>query len=122
MKIVILGAGAYELAPALLDDLFVQYQTVCDLWVVDDSLDTAELTARAAQSLARAAALPARVFYTANPRKALPDADYVLWCREAPDAADFARDLAALDAIGLGKQARPFGGIGGAMTDRKSVV
>ena len=116
MKIVILGAGAYELAPALLDDLFVQYQTVCDLWIVDDSLDTAELTARAAQSLARAAALPARVFYTANPRKALPDADYVLWCHEAPDAADFARDLAALDAIGLGKQARPFGGIGGAMT------
>ena len=27
MKIVILGAGAYELAPALLDDLFVQTHT-----------------------------------------------------------------------------------------------
>lgn len=115
MKIVILGAGAYELAPALLDDLFVQTHTVCDLWLVDDSLDVAELTARAAQALAKAAAVPARFFYTANPRKALSGADYVLWCRDARDPQAFLRDQKALDAIGLGKQARPLGGIAGAM-------
>ena len=116
MKIVILGAGAYELAPALLDDLFVQNHTVCDLWLVDRSLDVAELTARAAQALAKAAAVPARFFYTANARKALAGADYVLWCRDplSPDA--FARDLKTLDDIGLGKQMRPFGGIGGALS------
>lgn len=115
MKIVILGAGAYELAPALLDDLFVQTHTVCDLWLVDDSLDVAELTARAAQALAKAAAIPARFFYTANPRKALSGADYVLLCRDACGPHAFLRDQKALDAIGLGKQARPFGGIAGAM-------
>ena len=115
MKIVILGAGAYDLAPALLDDLFVQTHTVCDLWLVDRSLDVAELTARAAQALAKAAAIPARFFYTANAAKALAGADYVLWCRDPLSPEAFARDLKALDDIGLGKQMRPFGGIGGAL-------
>ena len=115
MKIVILGAGAYDLAPALLDDLFVQTHTVCDLWLVDRSLDVAELTARAAQALAKAAAIPARFFYTANAAKALTGADYVLWCRDSLSPEAFAGDLKALDDIGLGKQMRPFGGIGGAL-------
>ena len=64
LKIVLAGAGAYHFAPAILEDLFMGQKTPVEVWMVDSDLDMAELTARAAQSLARAFGTPARFYYT----------------------------------------------------------
>lgn len=121
MKIVIAGAGAYAFAPAILEDLFVKTHTTCELWLVDGDLDTAQLTARAAQALCKGAGLLSRIFYTQQLHAALDGADYVVFCQDFIDAQHWARDQKALEEIGLGKQMRTFGGIGGAMHSLRCV-
>ena len=114
-KIVIAGAGAYHFAPAIFEDLFVRYRMPCELWLVDMDLDMAELSARGAQALARAFGVDARFYYTTQLRKAVFSADAVIVCADFLDEAAWKMDFAALDAVGLGKQARLRGGLGGAM-------
>ena len=114
-KIVIAGAGAYHFAPAILEDLFVRLRMPCELWLVDADLDMAELTARGAQALARAFGVPARFYYTTRLEKAVFSADGVIVCADFLDEDAWKRDFEALDAVGLGKQARLRGGLGGAM-------
>ena len=114
-KIVIAGAGAYHFAPAIFEDLFVRYRMPVEVWMVESDLDMAELSARAAQALAKAFGAEARFYYTTQLSKATFSADAVIFCADFLDEEAWKKDLAALDEVGLGKQARLRGGIGGAM-------
>lgn len=114
-KIVIAGAGAYHFAPAIFEDLFVRYHMPVEAWMVDADLDMAELSARAAQSLARAFGVQARFYYTTQLKKAIFSADAVIVCADFLDEEAWKKDLESLDSVGLGKQVRLRGGIGGAM-------
>lgn len=114
-KIVIAGAGAYHFAPAIFEDLFVRFRMPVELWLVDADLDMAELSARAAQALARAFGVEARFYYTTQLHKAVFSADAVVVCSDFLDEAAWRQDFEALDAVGLGKQVRLRGGLGGAM-------
>ena len=114
-KIVIAGAGAYHFAPAIFEDLFVKNRMPVEVWMVDADLDMAELSARAAQSLAKAFGAETRFYYTTQLKKATFSADAVILCADFLDEEAWKQDLEALDSVGLGKQARLRGGIGGAM-------
>ena len=114
-KIVIAGAGSYHFAPAIFEDLFVRWRMPVEVWMVDSDLDMAELSARAAQALAKAFGTEARFYYTTQLSKATFSADAVIFCADFLDEEAWKKDLAALDEVGLGKQARLRGGIGGAM-------
>lgn len=121
MKIVIAGAGAYAFAPALLDDLFVKTRTNCELWLVEGDLNNAELTARAAQAVSKSMGLATPIFYTSSLYQALPGADYVIFCQDFIDPKRWMDDQKKLDEIGLGKQMRTMGGIGGAVHALKCI-
>ncbi|MBP3655833.1 MAG: hypothetical protein J6K32_03970 [Clostridia bacterium] len=114
-KIVIAGAGAYHFAPGILEDLFVRYRMACEVWMVDADLDMAELTARGAQALARGFGVEARFYYTTQLKKAIFSADAVVLCADFLDEEAWKKDYEMLDAVGLGKQVRLRGGVGGAM-------
>ena len=114
-KIVIAGAGSYHFAPAILEDLFVRWRMPVEVWMVDSDLDMAELSARGAQALAKAFGAEARFYYTTQLSKATFSADAVIFCADFLDEESWKKDLAALDEVGLGKQVRLRGGIGGAM-------
>ena len=114
-KIVIAGAGSYHFAPAIFEDLFVRWRMPVEVWMVDSDLDMAELSARAAQALAKAFGTEARFYYTTQLSKATFSADAVIFCADFLDEEAWKKDLEALDEVGLGKQARLRGGIGGAM-------
>ena len=57
----------------------------------------------------------ARFYYTTQLSKATFSADAVIFCADFLDEEAWKQDLKALDEVGLGKQARLRGGIGGAM-------
>lgn len=114
-KIVIAGAGAYHFAPALFEDLFVRYRMPVEVWMVDSDLDMAELSARGAQALARGFGCEARFYYTTQLKKCIFSADAVIFCADFLDEEAWNMDLKALEEVGLYKQARLRGGIGGAM-------
>ena len=114
-KIVIAGAGAYHFAPAIFEDLFVMRREDVEVWMVDSDLDMAELSARGAQALARAFGCNARFYYTTQLSKTTFSADAVIFCADFLDEEAWKMDLAALEEVGLYKQARLRGGIGGAM-------
>ncbi|MBR5287952.1 MAG: hypothetical protein IKU34_05085 [Clostridia bacterium] len=114
-KIVVAGAGAYHFAPAIFEDLFTKYRMDAEVWMVDSDLDMAELSARAGQALARAFGAQCRFYYTTQLKKATFSADAVILCADFLDEDAWKKDLEALDGVGLGKQARLRGGIGGAM-------
>ena len=114
-KIVIAGAGSFHFAPAIFEDLFVRYRVPCEVWMVDADLDMAELSARGAQALARGFGVDARFYYTTQLKKATFSADAVILCADFLDEEAWNKDLAALDEVGLGKQVRLRGGVGGAM-------
>lgn len=120
-KIVIAGAGAYHFAPAILEDLFVRYRMPCEIWLVDADLDMAELSSRGAQALARAFGVQAQFYYTTQLHKAIFSADAVVVCSDFLSEEAWQRDFAALDAVGLGKQVRLTGGLGGAMQTMRAV-
>lgn len=120
-KIVIAGAGAYHFAPAIFEDLFVRYRMPVEAWMVDADLDMAELSARGAQALARAFGVEARFYYTTQLKKAVFSADAVIVCADFLDEEAWKKDVDALNDVGLGKQARLRGGIGGAMQTMRSL-
>ena len=113
-KIVIAGAGSYHFAPAIFEDLFVRRRKPVEVWMVDSDLDMAELSARGAQALARGFGCEARFYYTTQLSKATLNADAVIFCADFLDEEAWKMDQKALDDVGLGKQARLRGGIGGA--------
>ena len=114
-KIVIAGAGSYHFAPAIFEDLFIRRRQPVEVWMVDSDLDMAELSARGAQAIARAFGCEARFYYTTQLSKATFSADAVIFCADFLDEEAWKMDQRALDDVGLGKQARLRGGIGGAM-------
>lgn len=114
-KIVIAGAGAYHFAPAIFEDLFTRYRMSAEVWMVDADLDMAELSARAGQALARAFGAECRFYYTTQLKKATFSADAVILCADFLDEEAWKQDLEALGRVGLGKQVRLRGGLGGAM-------
>ncbi|MBP3426842.1 MAG: hypothetical protein J6M47_01110 [Clostridia bacterium] len=114
-KIVIAGAGSYHFAPAIFEDLFVRYRMPCEVWMVDADLDMAELSARGAQALARGFGVEARFYYTTQLKKAAFSADAVILCADFLDEEAWKKDYELLDSVGLGKQVRLRGGVGGAM-------
>ena len=114
-KLVIAGAGAYSFAPAILEDLLVRYRIGTELWLVDADLDMAELTARAADAIAKSFGVTIHIYYTTQIEKAIPGADAVIVCADFLDEAAWKMDYEALDEVGLGKQARLYGGLGGVM-------
>jgi len=120
-KIVIAGAGAYFFAPAILEDLFVRFRMEAEYWMVDADLDMAELSARGAQALARAFGVQARFYYTTQLQKATFSADAVILCSDFLDEEAWKKDFEALDEVGLGKQVRLRGGLGGAMQTLRAV-
>ena len=120
-KIVIAGAGAYHFAPAIFEDLFVRYRMPVEAWMVDADLDMAELSARGAQALARAFGVEARFYYTTQLKKAIFSADAVIVCADFLDEDAWKQDVDALNDVGLGKQARLRGGLGGAMQTLRSL-
>ncbi|MBR2942677.1 MAG: hypothetical protein IKB82_04690 [Clostridia bacterium] len=120
-KIVIAGAGAYHFAPAILEDLFVRHRMPVEAWMVDADLDMAELSARAAQALAKAFNVDARFYYTTQLRKAIFSADAVIFCADFLDEEAWNMDVKSLDEVGLGKQARLRGGVGGAMQTMRTL-
>ena len=119
-KFVVLGAGAYQFAPAILEDLIMKADEPSEIWLVDADLDLAELTARAAGKLAKARNLPCQFYYTTQWQKSIFGADAVILCSDFLDPDAWKQDLDALDEVGLGKQARLTGGIGGAMQTLRS--
>ena len=120
-KIVIAGAGAYFFAPAIFEDLFVRFRMEAEYWMVDADLDMAELSARGAQALARAFGVQARFYYTTQLQKAAFSADAVILCSDFLDEEAWKKDFESLDAVGLGKQVRLRGGLGGAMQTMRAV-
>ena len=114
-KSVIAGAGAYHFAPAIFEDLFVRCRMSCEVWMVDSDLDMAELSARGAQALARGFGVEARFYYTTQLKKAIFSADAVIVCADFLDEDAWKKDYEMLDEVGLGKQVRLRGGVGGAM-------
>ena len=114
-KIVIAGAGSYHFAPAIFEDLFVAWREPVEVWMVDSDLDMAELCARGAQALARGFGCNARFYYTTQLSKATFSADAVIFCADFLDEEAWKKDLAILEDVGLYKQARLRGGLGGAM-------
>ena len=120
-KIVVAGAGAYHFAPAIFEDLFVRYRMPAEIWMVDSDLDMAELSARGAQALARAFGVEARFYYTTQLKKAVFSADAVIVCADFLDEEAWKQDVDALNDVGLGKQARLRGGLGGAMQTLRSL-
>ena len=114
-KIVIAGAGAYHFAPAILEDLFVRFRIPCEVWFVEADLDMAELTARGAQALARGFGTEARFYYTTQLKKAVFGSDAIIVCADFLDEAAWNSDYEMLDEVGLGKQVRLYGGLGGLM-------
>ena len=114
-KIVIAGAGSYHFAPAIFEDLFVRRREAVEVWMVDSDLDMAELSARGAQALARGFGCEARFYYTTQLSKATFSADAVIFCADFLDEEAWKMDQKALEDVGLYKQARLRGGIGGAM-------
>ena len=114
-KIVIAGAGSYHFAPAIFEDLFTKYRISAEVWMVDSDLDMAELSARAGQALARAFGADCRFYYTTQLKKATFSADAVIFCADFLDEDAWKKDLDALTGVGLAKQVRLRGGIGGAM-------
>ncbi|MBR1708777.1 MAG: hypothetical protein IJ719_08120 [Clostridia bacterium] len=112
-KIVIAGAGAYHFAPAILEDLFIRYRMDAEVWFVEADLDLAELTARAAQALAKGFGVTAQFYYTTQLKKALISADAVVVSADFLDEEDWNRDKEILTEIGLEKQVRLYGGLGG---------
>jgi len=114
-KIVIAGAGAYHFAPAILEDLFVRFRIQSEVWFVDADLDMAELTARAAQALAKGFGTEARFYYTTQLKKAVFGADAVIVCADFLSEEAWKIDYETLDEVGLGKQVRLYGGLGGLM-------
>jgi len=120
-KIVIAGAGAYHFAPAIFEDLFVRHHMPVEAWMVDADLDMAELSARGAQALARAFGVEARFYYTTQLKKAIFSADAVIFCADFLDEEAWNMDVKALDEVGLGKQARLRGGVGGAMQTMRTL-
>lgn len=114
-KIVIAGAGSYHFAPAIFEDLFIAWREPVEVWMVDSDLDMAELCARGAQALARGFGCNARFYYTTQLSKATFSADAVIFCADFLDEEAWKKDLAILEEVGLYKQARLRGGLGGAM-------
>ena len=114
-KIVIAGAGAYHFAPAIFEDLFTKYRMSAEVWMVDSDLDMAELSARAGQALSRAFGAECRFYYTTQLKKAAFSADAVILCADFLDEDAWKKDVEMLGDVGLAKQARLRGGIGGAM-------
>ena len=114
-KIVIAGANAYHFAPSVLEDLLIRFRIPCELWLVDADTAGAELTARAARALAGAAGCDARFFFTASWEKAIPGADAVVVTADFLDEASWKKDVEMLEEVGLGKQCRLLGGLGGLM-------
>ena len=114
-KIVIAGAGAYHFAPAIFEDLFVSWREPVEVWMVDSDLDMAELSARGAQALARGFGCQARFYYTTQLSKATFSADAVIFCADFLDEEAWKKDGEILSEVGLEKQARLRGGLGGAM-------
>ncbi|MCR4706496.1 MAG: hypothetical protein K5746_00980 [Clostridiales bacterium] len=120
-KIVIAGACAYHFQPAILEDLLIRRKEPCRLWLVDADTKTLELTARAAGKLAAFSGCRAEIYYTAVWEKALPGADAVIVCSDFLDEAAWKKDVEMLAEVGLGKQARLAGGLGGAMQTMRAV-
>ena len=120
-KIVIAGAGAYHFAPALFEDLFVRFRMPAEIWMVDSDLDMAELSAHGAQALARAFGVESRFYYTTQLHKAIFSADAVIVCSDFLYEDAWQKDFEALDTVGLGKQVRLTGGLGGAMQTMRAV-
>ena len=114
-KIVIAGAGSYHFAPAIFEDLFVSWREPVEVWMVDSDLDMAELCARGAQALARGFGCQARFYYTTQLSKATFSADAVIFCADFLDEQAWKKDVEILEEVGLYKQARLRGGLGGAM-------
>ncbi|MBE5798639.1 MAG: hypothetical protein E7321_01635 [Clostridiales bacterium] len=114
-KIVIAGAGAYHFAPAIFEDLFVSWRAPVEVWMVDSDIEMAELSARGAQALARAFGCEARFYYTTQLSKATFSADAVIFCADFLDEEGWKKDVEILEEVGLYKQARLRGGVGGAM-------
>ena len=114
-KIVIAGAGSYHFAPAIFEDLFVSWREPVEVWMVDSDLDMAELSARGAQALARGFGCQARFYYTTQLSKATFSADAVIFCADFLDEESWKKDVELLEEVGLYKQARLRGGLGGAM-------
>ena len=114
-KIVVAGAGSYHFAPAIFEDLFVRLRMEVEIWLVDADLDMAELSARGAQALAKAFGVKAQFYYTTQLHKVIFSADAVIVCSDFLDETAWRKDFEALDAVGLGKQVRLRGGLGGAI-------
>ncbi len=114
-KIVIGGAGAYYFAPSILEDILIRYQISCELWLVDTDLNMAELTARAAKSISTSFSGEIQFFYTANIKRAVIGADAVIICADFLDEEAWRMDCEALREVGLEKQCRLLGGLGGVM-------
>ena len=120
-KIVIAGACAYHFQSAILEDLLIRFRIPCRLWLVDADVRTAELTARAARQLAKASGCPAEFYFTASWEKALPGADAVVVTSDFLDEEAWNADVRMLSEVGLGKQARLAGGLGGVMQTLRTV-
>ena len=62
-----------------------------------------------------------RFYYTTQLQKATFSADAVILCSDFLDEEAWKKDFEALDEVGLGKQVRLRGGLGGAMQTMRAV-
>ncbi len=120
-KIVIAGAGAFHFAPAILEDCFLRHRRQREIWFVDMDLDMAELTARAAQAIDRNMGGSSRFYYTTQLKKAIFGSRAVICCADFLEEACWKSEVDLLTQVGLYKQARLYGGLGGLMQTLRAV-
>ncbi len=120
MKVVVIGASPYDILPIILNDFLLETHVVRELVLVELNAELLQLHLTVAQAIARAADNPADITGTRNLYAALPGADMVLLCPKTGDPERWLADKQAMDDIGLGAQARAFGGLGGLLSGMRS--
>ncbi len=120
MKVVVIGASPYDILPIVLNDFLLETHVVRELTIVELNPELLQLHLTVAQAIARAADNPVDITGTRNIHAALPGADMVLLCPKTPDPVRWHADKQAMEGIGLGAQARAFGGLGGLLVGLRS--
>ena len=105
MKIVLIGAGSYVFAPAVLHDAIVDHQlSGSELVLVDLDASVADLMRDFGQKMAQDVGVDIHIRSTADRLSALPDADFVISSAAVEGARRWQMDAEILQKHGLQDQ------------------
>ena len=110
MKIVLIGAGSFVFAPTVLEDAIVKHRMAGELVLVDLNIEAAEAMAGVGRRMARDMDVGCAVTATADRRRALPDADFVILSAAPEGARRWWMDYELFQQAGMPDQTRECGG------------